>query len=325
MALSIRALQCADADVPEVQVLFLAPTREWVFNLQGQAQAMAGTVPLHMHACVGGRSVLQDVQALQGGAQVVFGTPGRSLDLMQRGPLDMHALRCCILYAVDELLDMGYGETIEDILASLPAKCQILASACARGLDRLPQVARHMRQPVFVEVCHWRRAPQAAASHHSILMDTTERLEDVIEVLQLPAIKQRRVAVFFRDAEQAQQVAQAAPAADLQDVYLVTADTQAAELEAAVQAWSASTAGTLLVAGLGSGAARLGYAEVAVHWGRPIALAGYAANLELVQSPKQGPTASILAATVEDIPELEVFLAIQMPDLPADVDSIFTQ
>ncbi len=107
------------------QALAIAPTRELALQVAREltwlyAQAGGGEGP-RIATCVGGMDYRTERRALMGGAQIVVGTPGRLRDHIDRGSLDVSALRVAILDEADEMLDLGFREDLEFILGAAPA------------------------------------------------------------------------------------------------------------------------------------------------------------------------------------------------------------
>lgn len=102
---SIAALQLLDSASREVQVLVLSPTRELAEQSQRVMQSLGDFMNVHCHACIGGKSLGNDLKELEkGGVQVVSGTPGRVFDLIKRNALQMSRLKAMILDEADEML-----------------------------------------------------------------------------------------------------------------------------------------------------------------------------------------------------------------------------
>ena len=120
-AFALPLLAHIDPEKREVQALVLAPTRE--LAMQG-AQAIesfaAKSRGVDVAAVYGGSSYLPQLKALEGGAQVVVGTPGRIMDLMDRGALRLDAVRYFVLDEADEMLRMGFAEDVEKIASEVP-------------------------------------------------------------------------------------------------------------------------------------------------------------------------------------------------------------
>ena len=106
-------LATCKAKKPLVQALILAPTRELAAQSASAITDFAKGMNLGVVAVYGGASYTPQIAALREGAQIVVGTPGRVMDLMERGELDLSALRFFVLDEADEMLNMGFREDIE--------------------------------------------------------------------------------------------------------------------------------------------------------------------------------------------------------------------
>lgn len=104
---SISVLQKLDPNVKACQALILAPTRELAQQIQKVVVAIGDFMSIDCHACIGGTSVRDDMQALQAGPQVVVGTPGRVQDMIQRRVLKTDSMKMFVLDEADEMLSVS--------------------------------------------------------------------------------------------------------------------------------------------------------------------------------------------------------------------------
>ncbi|HUL58950.1 MAG TPA: DEAD/DEAH box helicase [Anaeromyxobacteraceae bacterium] len=110
--------------------LVVAPTRELAVQVQRELAWLLAEAGGRVASCVGGMDPRREARALQAGAHVVVGTPGRLLDHLRRGTLDLARLGVLVLDEADEMLDMGFREELEALLAAAPpARRTILFSA----------------------------------------------------------------------------------------------------------------------------------------------------------------------------------------------------
>ncbi|HLV07016.1 MAG TPA: DEAD/DEAH box helicase [Croceibacterium sp.] len=100
--------------------LIIAPTRELALQVSREFIWLYGKAGTRIATCVGGMDASKERRALASGAQVVVGTPGRLRDHLERGALDLSALRTVVLDEADEMLDMGFREELEEILDATP-------------------------------------------------------------------------------------------------------------------------------------------------------------------------------------------------------------
>lgn len=120
-AFGIPIVETVDPRVPHVQALILVPTRELAVQVSGEIRRIAKYKLLKVLPVYGGQSIVHQVRAIRQGVHVVIGTPGRLLDHLERGTLDLSRVKILVLDEADEMLDMGFIEDIERILERLPA------------------------------------------------------------------------------------------------------------------------------------------------------------------------------------------------------------
>ncbi len=112
-----------DGRVPYVTAplaLVIAPTRELALQVSRELMWLYGKAGGRVATCVGGMDASKERRTLRAGAQIVVGTPGRLRDHLERGSLDLSALRAVVLDEADEMLDMGFREDLEEILDATP-------------------------------------------------------------------------------------------------------------------------------------------------------------------------------------------------------------
>ena len=119
-----NAAQLLYADKP--LALVVAPTRELALQVRREFEWLYGPAGAHLASCVGGMDQRTERRALERGAHIVVGTPGRLRDHIERGSLDLSALKAVVLDEADEMLDMGFQEDLEFILAGAPPERRTL-------------------------------------------------------------------------------------------------------------------------------------------------------------------------------------------------------
>ncbi|WP_338426339.1 DEAD/DEAH box helicase [Sphingopyxis kveilinensis] len=100
--------------------LIIAPTRELALQVSRELAWLYGKAGVRIATCVGGMDASKERRALNQGVQIVVGTPGRLRDHLERGALDLTALRVAVLDEADEMLDMGFRDDLEEILDGTP-------------------------------------------------------------------------------------------------------------------------------------------------------------------------------------------------------------
>ena len=106
--------------------LVIAPTRELALQVRRELAWLYEAAGVSMASCVGGMDMRDERRALDRGAHIVVGTPGRLKDHIQRGSLDLGMIRAVVLDEADEMLDLGFREDLEFILGEAPASRRTL-------------------------------------------------------------------------------------------------------------------------------------------------------------------------------------------------------
>ena len=109
---------CPPASAP--LALVIAPTRELALQVSRELIWLYGKARARIATCVGGMDASKERRNLASGAHIVVGTPGRLRDHLERGALDLSAIRAAVLDEADEMLDMGFREDLEEILDATP-------------------------------------------------------------------------------------------------------------------------------------------------------------------------------------------------------------
>jgi ATP-dependent RNA helicase DeaD len=153
VAFAIPAIEKVDPKLRAVQILILCPTRE----LAVQVAEETGKIALFKRGVMGvpiygGQSYERQFRALDAGAQVVIGTPGRVMDHMERGTLKLNSLKMVILDETDRMLDMGFRDDIEHILKAVPATRQLLffSATIPRAIQDL--IGRYSKDPAWIKI-----------------------------------------------------------------------------------------------------------------------------------------------------------------------------
>src|ERR687890_2831243 len=120
-AFAVPILSQLDLKQKEPQALVLAPTRELALQVAEAFERYAERLPgVHVLPIYGGQGYGVQLSALRRGVHVVVGTPGRIMDHLEKGTLDLSELRFLVLDEADEMLKMGFAEDVETILADTP-------------------------------------------------------------------------------------------------------------------------------------------------------------------------------------------------------------
>ncbi|HTX82474.1 MAG TPA: DEAD/DEAH box helicase [Streptosporangiaceae bacterium] len=137
---------------PELLALVLVPTRELAVQVSEAMHRYGHDIGARVLPIYGGQPIGRQLRALDRGADVVVATPGRALDHITRGTLDLHGLGIVVLDEADEMLDMGFAEDIEAILGNTPETRQTALFSATMPPRINGMVRRYLRDPVRVEL-----------------------------------------------------------------------------------------------------------------------------------------------------------------------------
>ena len=135
------------------QALVLAPTRELAIQVSEAFQRYAAHLPnFHVLPIYGGQGYEPQLSALRRGVQVVVGTPGRVIDHLDRGTLDLSELKCLVLDEADEMLRMGFIDDVETVLKKVPEQRQVVlfSATMPSQIRRIAQT--YLRNPVEIAI-----------------------------------------------------------------------------------------------------------------------------------------------------------------------------
>jgi ATP-dependent RNA helicase RhlE len=184
-AFSLPILQRIDAsagDEPAIRALILTPTRELAAQIHESLQTYGKHLELWHAVIFGGVPEKPQIAELQRGVDVLVATPGRLLDLMNRGIVDLRSLEIFVLDEADQMLDMGFMPDVRRIVRALPAKRQTLMFSAT-----MPEPIRELAEgllddPVSVAVARVAE-PIEAIEQRLYFVDTANKRQLLVELL----------------------------------------------------------------------------------------------------------------------------------------------
>ena len=151
-AFALPLLQRLDVEQRTVQVMVLTPTRELAVQVAGAIYALGRQLNVSILPVYGGQPIERQLRALRIGVQVVIGTPGRILDHLRRGSLSLAGLKTLVLDEADEMLDMGFEEELEAILAAIPEERQTALFSATIPARIVALSRKYMHDPVRIAI-----------------------------------------------------------------------------------------------------------------------------------------------------------------------------
>ncbi|CAI0443908.1 unnamed protein product [Linum tenue] len=150
--IALTVCQVVDINSKEVQALVLSPTRELASQTEKVILAIGQYLNIQAHACIGGKSVGEDIRKLEHGVHVVSGTPGRVCDMIKRRTLRTRAIKLLVLDESDEMLSRGFKDQIYDVYRYLPPELQVCLISATLPNEILEMTGKFMTDPVKILV-----------------------------------------------------------------------------------------------------------------------------------------------------------------------------
>jgi ATP-dependent RNA helicase DeaD len=205
-AFALPILQRLNPKAKTPQALVLAPTRELALQVCEAFESYAAHLGgVHVLPVYGGQGYGVQLSALARGVQVVVGTPGRIIDHLERGTLDLDKLRFVVLDEADEMLNMGFAEDVETILARTPEGRQV-ALFSATMPPQIRKLAKgYLNDPAEVVVAgKTRTAPNV--THRYVLLGQQQKVEALTRLLEVENFE--AMIVFVRTKNETETLAE---------------------------------------------------------------------------------------------------------------------
>ncbi|MCF4006920.1 DEAD/DEAH box helicase [Corynebacterium uropygiale] len=173
------------------QALILAPTRELALQVADSFQSFADHLgDIHILPIYGGQAYGIQLSGLRRGAQIIVGTPGRVIDHLEKGSLDISRLRFLVLDEADEMLQMGFQEDVERILADTPEEKQValFSATMPASIRRISQ--QYLRNPEEISVRSETRTNTNITQRylHTAHRNKLDALTRILEVTEFEAM-----------------------------------------------------------------------------------------------------------------------------------------
>ncbi len=151
-AFGIPLIEMIDPDLRELQALVLTPTRELAVQVWGELSRIGRFCGLRSVVIYGGQAISLQLEELQQGAHIIVATPGRLMDHMERGTIQLGRIRFVVLDEADQMLDIGFADDIERILRHTPSSRQTMLFSATMPAPIRRLANRYMRDPAWILV-----------------------------------------------------------------------------------------------------------------------------------------------------------------------------
>jgi len=198
-AFSLPILERVDTNQNTLQALILAPTRELALQVSQAMRDFNLRPGAKILTVYGGASIERQISSLHRGVHIIVGTPGRVIDLMERGAIRLDHLAFFVLDEADEMLNMGFIQDVEKILAQTPADRQSAFFSATMPLPIRRLVKNYLRSPITVKV----EAPETTPTHIDqqvyLIPSHLSKEEALLPILELTAPSSAIIFVRTKD------------------------------------------------------------------------------------------------------------------------------
>ncbi len=178
--------------------LVIAPTRELAMQVKAELSWLYAETGARLASCVGGMDSRAEQRALAAGCHIVVGTPGRLRDHLERGRLDLSALRAVVLDEADEMLDLGFREDLEFILDATPPERRTLLFSATIPREIATLARRYQRDGLRIDT-GGRNAPHSDIDYRAILVAPHDAERAAVNVLRYFQVRAALVFCATRD------------------------------------------------------------------------------------------------------------------------------
>lgn len=170
-------------DINEIQVLIITPTRELAIQITEEAMKLKEAKDINILSAYGGKDIGSQIKKLKKSIHLIIATPGRLLDHISRGTIDISKLKTIILDEADQLLLMGFKNEIETIISKTSKKRQTLCFSATMNSEVKKLAYRHTKDPIMVSI---KKEEITLSNIKQEVIETTDRnkRDDLCKVLE---------------------------------------------------------------------------------------------------------------------------------------------
>lgn len=163
--------------------LIVAPTRELAMQVHGELTWLYADTGARIVSCVGGMDASRERRSLANGCHIVVGTPGRLRDHLERGQLDISALKVMVLDEADEMLDLGFREDLEFMLEATPSERRTLLFSATIAREIASLAKRYQRDALRIDTLV-RNQAHGDIEYRAIRIPASDKERAVVNVLR---------------------------------------------------------------------------------------------------------------------------------------------
>lgn len=195
LAFMLPIMEKIDTSQSSVQALIITPTRELAIQITTEARKLASVNGAKILAAYGGQDVEKQIKKLKGNIHIVIGTPGRLLDHLRRGTIDLWKLKNLVLDEADQMLHMGFLPDVEDIISQTSKHRQTIFFSATMPQQIRKLATQYMRKPIEIKV---KSKNITLDEIKQIVIETTDRGKQDALILALEKYRPFMAIVFCR-------------------------------------------------------------------------------------------------------------------------------
>jgi len=182
-AYGLPILERTDISSKKVQTLILCPTRELCLQIAHDMQGFSRFLPkLSVTAVYGGAGIIEQMRSVRMGTQIIVATPGRLLDLINRKVVDIGSIQHLVLDEADIMLNMGFKEELDAILAAAPKERQTLLFSATMPSEVAKIAAKYMNNPIEISIGQ-KNSGTANVEHQYFMVHAKDKYETLKRVV----------------------------------------------------------------------------------------------------------------------------------------------
>ncbi|HHY07194.1 MAG TPA: DEAD/DEAH box helicase [Corynebacteriales bacterium] len=204
-AFGLPMVAAIDPALKAPQALVLAPTRELALQVSEAVTAFARHLPqVRVLPIYGGQSYGVQIAGLKRGAQIIVGTPGRIIDHLHKGKLDLSQLRYLVLDEADEMLKMGFQEDVEEILSQTPEDKQsaLFSATIPPAIRKISE--KYLRDPEQIEI-ETKTTTNANIEQRYVVVSPRTKIDALTRILEVETFE--AMILFVRTKQQTEEMA----------------------------------------------------------------------------------------------------------------------
>lgn len=197
LAYLLPILSKVNVEIKNPQAVIMAPTRELIAQIQGEAEAWAGASGILSAALIGGADIKRQVEKLKQHPQIIVGTPARILELIKARKLKMHEVKTIVLDEADQMMDMNLAESISGVIKSTLRERQLLFFSATVSV-KVTEWAKPLMKSQQVVRVNRDQMPAQQVEHRYYVCERREKADLLRHLVKEPGVK---VLAFLNDAK----------------------------------------------------------------------------------------------------------------------------